>query len=70
MKRSGINLFLKICVLSLVAAVSAMLLPQRTEADVMGEIATWAGFRKGAASFTFDDGAPSHVSDAAPVFDK
>ena len=34
------------------------------------EIGTWAGFRKGAASFTFDDGAPSHVSDAAPVFDK
>lgn len=34
------------------------------------EIATWAGFRQGAASFTFDDGAPSHVSDGAPVFDK
>ena len=34
------------------------------------EIATWSGFRKGAASFTFDDGAPSHVSDAGPVFDK
>ncbi|MCQ2124493.1 MAG: polysaccharide deacetylase family protein [Fibrobacter sp.] len=34
------------------------------------EIATWAGFRKGAASFTFDDGAPSHVTDGAPVFDK
>jgi len=34
------------------------------------EIADWAGFRKGAASFTFDDGAPSHVSDAGPVFDK
>ena len=27
------------------------------------EIATWSGFRKGAASFTFDDGAPSHVTD-------
>ena len=34
------------------------------------EIATWAGFRKGAVSFTFDDGAPSHVSDAGPLFDK
>ena len=34
------------------------------------EIATWSGFRKGAASFTFDDGAPSHVSDAGPLFDK
>ena len=34
------------------------------------EIGTWAGFRKGAASFTFDDGAPSHVSDAGPMFKK
>jgi len=34
------------------------------------EIGIWAGFRKGAASFTFDDGAPSQVSDCAPVFDK
>lgn len=34
------------------------------------EIATWSGFRKGAASFTFDDGAPSHVSDAGPMFKK
>ena len=34
------------------------------------EIATWSGFRKGATSFTFDDGAPSHVSDAGPVFKK
>lgn len=34
------------------------------------EIGTWAGFRKGAASFTFDDGAPSQVSDAGPIFDK
>ena len=34
------------------------------------EIGTWSGFRKGAASFTFDDGAPSHVSDAGPTFKK
>ena len=34
------------------------------------EIATWQGFRKGAASFTFDQGAPSHVSDAGPLFKK
>lgn len=34
------------------------------------EIADWAGFRKAAASFTFDDGAPSHISDGAPTFDK
>ena len=34
------------------------------------EIARWSGFRKGAASFTFDDGAPSHISDVAPLFEK
>ncbi|MBO7103978.1 MAG: polysaccharide deacetylase family protein [Fibrobacter sp.] len=34
------------------------------------EIGTWSGFRKGAVSFTFDDGAPSHVSDAGPLFNK
>ena len=34
------------------------------------EIGTWSGFRKAAASFTFDDGAPSHVSDAGPMFKK
>lgn len=34
------------------------------------EIATWSGDRKGAVSFTFDDGAPSHVSDVGPTFDK
>lgn len=34
------------------------------------EIGTWAGFRSAAANFTFDDGAPSHVSDAGPLFDK
>ena len=34
------------------------------------EIGTWAGFRSGAASFTFDDGAPSHVSDVGPMFEK
>lgn len=34
------------------------------------EIGTWAGFRSAAASFTFDDGAPSQVTDAAPMFDK
>lgn len=34
------------------------------------EIATWSGDRKAAVSFTFDDGAPSHVSDVGPTFDK
>lgn len=34
------------------------------------EITTWSGDRSAAVSFTFDDGAPSQVSDAGPVFDK
>ena len=34
------------------------------------EIGTWAGFRTGAASFTFDDAAPSHVTSVGPMFDK
>ena len=34
------------------------------------EIATWAGFRKAATSFTFDDNAPNHVTHAAPAFDE
>ena len=34
------------------------------------EIATWEGFRKGAASFTFDAGAPSHIVDVGPMFEK
>ena len=34
------------------------------------EIATWSGFRKGAASFTFDDGYASQASQAAPKFDE
>ena len=34
------------------------------------EIATWSGFRKGVATFTFDDGAPSHIACVAPMFDR
>ena len=34
------------------------------------EIATWAGFRKAATSFTFDDNAPNHVTHATPAFDE
>ena len=34
------------------------------------EIGTWAGFRKAATSFTFDDNAPNHVTHAAPAFDE
>ncbi len=72
MKKSGKKLFLKICVLSLVTALSVQLFPRKAEADAnaTGEIATWSGFRKAAASFTFDDGAPSHVTDVGPIFKK
>ena len=31
-------------------------------------VGTWSGFRTAAASFTFDDNAPSHVSAVAPAF--
>ena len=34
------------------------------------EIGTWSGFCKGAASFTFEGGAPSHSSDGASLFNK
>ncbi len=34
------------------------------------EIGTWAGFRSGAASFTFDDGGTSHITSVGPMFDK
>ena len=54
----------KISIAALIAMGSSMVFAQDAE------IGTWAGFRKGAASFTFDDGAPSHVSDGAPLFDK
>lgn len=49
---------------AIVALASSMSLAQTAE------IADWAGFRKAATSFTFDDGAPSHISDGAPTFDK
>ena len=34
------------------------------------EIATWAGFRGGVATFTFDDGLANQLSIAVPIFDK
>ena len=49
---------------AIVALASSMSLAQTAE------IADWAGFRKAATSCTFDDGAPSHISDGAPTFDK
>lgn len=54
----------KFSIAALIAMGSSMVFAQNAE------IATWSGFRKGATSFTFDDSAPSHVSDAGPLFDK
>ena len=53
-----------------IAAAATGLFMVGTAFAQTAEIGTWAGFRKGAASFTFDDGAPSHVSDGGPLFDK
>lgn len=47
-----------------------LVLSAMTSISLSQEIADWAGFRRGAVSFTFDDGAPSHVTDGAPLFDK
>ena len=54
----------------LFAASAAGLFAATSAFAQTAEIGTWAGFRKGAASFTFDDGAPSHVNDGGPLFDK
>lgn len=54
----------------LFAASAAGLFAATSAFAQTAEIATWAGFRKAAVSFTFDDGAPSHVSDAGPMFAK
>jgi len=52
-----------------IAAVSASVVLSVCASQAQ-EIGTWAGFRTAAVSFTFDDGAPSHVTDAAPLFEK
>jgi peptidoglycan/xylan/chitin deacetylase (PgdA/CDA1 family) len=36
----------------------------------MYEIATWQGFKKAAISYTFDDGLPTDLSIAVPLFDE
>ena len=54
----------------LIAATTVGLFAAGAAFAQTAEIGTWAGFRKGAASFTFDDGAPSHVTDAGPMFKK
>lgn len=41
-----------------------------TDLNLNPEIGTWAGFRKGVATFTFDDGCASHFTDVAPLFDQ
>ena len=53
-----------------IAAVTAGMFAAGSAFAQTAEIGTWSGFRKGAASFTFDDGAPSHVTDAGPTFKK
>lgn len=53
-----------------IAAVTAGMFAAGSAFAQTAEIGTWSGFRKGAASFTFDDGAPSHVTDAGPMFKK
>ena len=54
----------KLSVAALIALGSSMVFAQDAE------IATWAGFRKAAVSFTFDDGPQSDVDVALPMFDK
>jgi uncharacterized protein YjdB len=53
-------------VLTLISSVSGGI----RAADDTADIGTWRGFRKGAVSFTFEMGAPSHISHVAPLFDK
>ena len=54
----------KISIAALIAMGSSMVFAQDAE------VATWAGFRKAAVSFTFDDGPQSDVGVALPMFDK
>ena len=54
----------KISIAALIAMGSSMVFAQDAE------IATWAGFRKAAVSFTFDDGPQSDVDVALPMFEK
>ncbi|OWV14232.1 polysaccharide deacetylase family protein [Fibrobacter sp. UWB5] len=54
----------KISIAALIAMGSSMVFAQDAE------IATWAGFRKAAVSFTFDDGPQSDVGVALPMFEK
>ena len=56
------NLFAVLCVL--ISAIGA-----NAQSIANGyTVGTWSGFRTAAASFTFDDNAPSHISVVAPEF--
>ena len=67
MKNTIISVILTIAVVIAFVPVSGT---SEVHAEEAPEIATWEGWRKAAATFTFDDGAPSHYTDAAPLFDK
>lgn len=53
-----------------IASVTVGMLAAGSAFAQTAEIGTWAGFRKAATSFTFDDNAPNHVTHAAPAFDE
>ena len=56
------NLFAVLCVL--ISAIGA-----NAQSIANGyTVGTWSGFRTAAATFTFDDNAPSHISVVAPEF--
>ncbi len=61
---------LNVVISILITAMFIFMFQVNAEAAEDAEIATQEGFRKGAASFTFDDGAPSHISDIGPIFRK
>lgn len=53
-----------------ISLTAALVLGVSTAFAQSVEIGTWAGFRKGAVSFTFDDGPKSDIEIAAPMFEK
>ena len=53
-----------------IASVAVGMMAAGSAIAQTAEIGTWAGFRKAATSFTFDDNAPNHVTHAAPAFDE
>ena len=53
----------------MVIGLIPMLGLSEVRAEGSAEIALWEGWHKAAATFTFDDGAPSHINVVAPLFD-